>query len=121
MINLQNAAILSVNGAVEESDPQAALYYYEVSFPTQVRLFYGYGAATATSFTPGSQVPKVIVSLNLQTGFWQSNTGLTGAVSGAGFTTAQSDFLALENMAETFVTNAGVIVGTTTPWTAAAF
>ena len=83
MINLQNAAVLSVNGAVEESDPQAALYYYEVSFPTQVRLFYGYGAATATSFTPGSQVPKVIVNLNLQTGFWQSNTGLTGTVSGA--------------------------------------
>ena len=121
MINLQNAAVLTVNGAVAESDSQAALYYYEVNFPLSVRLFYGYGSATATSFTGGSQVPRVIVNLNLQTGVWSSSNGLSGTVSGAGFTTAQTDFLVLENTAETFAVNTGIIVGTTTAWTAAAY
>ena len=121
MINLQSPAVLNVNGVVTESDSQAVLYYYEVNFPSQVRLFYGYGAATATSFTPGTLVPKVMVTLNLMTGVWQSNNGLAGTVSGAGFTTAQTGFLTLQNLAETFAVNAGIIVGTTTPWTSAAY
>ena len=121
MINLQSPAVLNVNGVVTESDSQAVLYYYEVNFPSQVRLFYGYGAATATSFTPGTLVPKVMVTLNLMTGVWQSNNGLSGTVSGVGFTTAQSDFVALANLAETLVVNTGAIVGTQVPWTTAVY
>jgi hypothetical protein len=116
-ITLTNAAILSINGAVAESDANAEFYYLELSFPSSVRLFYGFGTPVGSTFTPGTQLPKVIVTLNLVTGAWTSTNGLSGTVSGAGFTAVQNDFLALVNIAETFAVNNNIVVGTTVPWT----
>jgi len=129
-ITLTNAAVLNINGAVAESDPNASLYYMEISFIAgttgiQARLFYGYGATSGQTFSPGnsgsSLIPKVIVTVNLVTGAWSSNTGLSGTVSGAGFTAVQNDILALANIAETFAVNNNIIDGTQVSWTAGAF
>jgi len=120
-ITLTNAAVLSINGAVTESDANASLYYFELSFPNSVRLFYGFGTTVGSVFTPGTQLPKVIVTLNLVTGAWTSTNGLSGTVSGAGFTAVQNDFLALVNIAETFAVNNSLVVGTQVPWTSAVY
>jgi hypothetical protein len=120
-ITLTNAAVLSINGAVAESDANAELYYLELSFPSSVRLFYGFGTAVGSVFTPGTQLPNVIVTVNLLTGVWASTNGLSGTASGAGFTAVQNDFLALVNIAETFAVNNNIVVGTTVPWTSSVY
>ena len=120
-ITLSQAASLNINGSVVESDANVALYYMEVNFPCAVRLFYAFGTTSGQSFTAGSQVPRVIVNLNLHTGVWTSSNGLSGTVSGGGFTTAQGDFVTLANLAETLAVNTGVISGTQVAWTTGVF
>ena len=120
-ITLSQAASLNINGSVVESDANAALYYMEVNFPSAVRLFYAFGTTSGQSFTAGSQVPQVIIDLNLHTGAWTSNNGLSGTVSGGGFTTAQGDFAALANLAETLAVSTGVVIGTQVAWTTGVF
>jgi len=120
-ITLSQAASLNINGSVVESDANAALYYMEVNFPGEVRLFYAFGTTSGQSFTAGAQVPRVIINLNLHTGVWTSSNGLSGTVSGGGFTTAQGDFVTLANLAETLAVNAGVISGTQVAWTTGVF
>ena len=50
-ITLTNSAVLSVNGLVAETDPNASLYYMELVFPSSVRLFYGYGSTSGSVFS----------------------------------------------------------------------
>jgi hypothetical protein len=120
-ITLTNSAVLNINGAVAESDANATLFYVELNFPSSVRLFYGYGTTVGSVFTPGTQVPRIIVTLSLITGVWSSNTGLSGTASGAGFTALQTDVLALVNDAESFATANSVVVGAGVAWTNGVF
>ena len=120
-ITLTNSAVLSINGAVAESDANATLFYVELNFPSSVRLFYGYGTTVGSVFTPGTQVPKIVVTLNLITGVWSSSNGLSGTASGAGFTALQTDVLALANDAESFATANSVVIGSGVVWTTAVY
>ena len=120
-ITLTNSAVLNINGAVAESDANATLFYVELNFPSSVRLFYGYGTTVGSVFTPGTQVPKIVVTLNLITGVWSSSNGLSGTASGAGFTALQTDVLALVNDAESFATANSVVVGAGVAWTNGVF
>ena len=120
-ITLTNSAVLNINGAVAESDANATLFYVELNFPSSVRLFYGYGTTVGSVFTPGTQVPRIIVTLSLITGVWSSNTGLSGTASGAGFTALQTDVLALANDAESFATANSVVIGSGVVWTTAVY
>jgi hypothetical protein len=120
-ITLTALATLGIGGVTVESDANAELYYFELSFPSSVRLFYGFGTTVGSVFTPGTQLPKVIVNLSLLTGAWTSSNGLSGTVSGAGFTAVQNDFLALVNVAETFAVNNSIVAGTQVPWTSSVY
>ena len=120
-ITLTNAAVLNINGAVAESDANATLFYLELNFPSSVKLFYGYGTTVGSVFTPGTQVPKIVVTLNLITGVWSSSNGLSGTASGAGFTALQTDVLALANDAESFATANSVVIGSGVVWTNGVF
>ena len=57
-ITLATIAALSINGAVQESDANAALTYMEVTFPTTMRLFFTYGNMSGGVFTPGTQLAR---------------------------------------------------------------
>ena len=122
-ITLATIAALSINGAVQESDANAALTYMEVTFPTTMRLFFTYGNMSGGVFTPGTQLAKVIVTVNLQTSLWSSSNGLSGAFSNnaVAWATFLANLLAIQNTVESTIVNAGVIPGTDVPWTSAEF
>ena len=71
-ITLTALATLGSGGVTVESDANAELYYFELSFPSSVRLFYGFGTtqndflalvnvaetfAVNNSIVAGTQVP----------------------------------------------------------------
>ena len=120
-ITLATIAALSINGAVQESDANAALTYMEVTFPTTMRLFFTYGNMSGGVFTPGTQLAKVIVTVNLQTSLWSSSNGLSGAFSNnaVAWATFLANLLAIQNTVESTIVNASVIPGTDVPWTSA--
>jgi hypothetical protein len=122
-ITLATIAALSINGAVQESDANAALTYMEVTFPTTMRLFFTYGNMSGGVFTPGTQLAKVIVTVNLQTSLWSSSNGLSGAFSNnaVAWATFLANLLAIQNTVESTAVNASVIPGTDVPWTSAEF
>jgi hypothetical protein len=122
-ITLATIATLSINGAVQESDANAALMYMEVTFPTTMRLFFTYGNMSGGIFTPGTQLNKVIVTVDLQTSVWSSNTGLSGAFSANAVSWASflNSLLSIQNAGESVAVSASVIPGTDVPWTSAEF
>jgi hypothetical protein len=123
MITLTSAATLFVPGAINELDAHATLFYLELSFPTSVRLFYKVGngvnggSPPQGTFTPSTAVPTVVIDLNLATGVWVSNTGLSGIASGDGFIALQNDFLNAVNDAEAFGTAVSAVLGVSESWT----
>lgn len=116
-ITLTNAASLSLNGSTIESDANSAAVYMEVPFPDTVRLVFAYGTTAGQTFTQGSNLGQVSVSISLVTGKWISTNGLSGTLGGGALTTFKSTITGWRNSAETFAVNNSVIVGTTVAWT----
>jgi|ERR1039458_4775465 hypothetical protein len=120
-INLNQPATMNINGIAAESDANAAITYLEMAYPDSLRIFVAYGATTTTVFTPGASLPKVIISVNLNTGAWSATNGVTGTLLSAGLTTLQNIALNLRNGLESFAVNQAVVAGTAAAWTAASF
>jgi hypothetical protein len=116
-ITLTQIASMSIGGVAIESDANAALTYMEVSYPNNLRLFFGYGTTTGQSFSSGTNLPKVIVTLNVATGAWSSSNGLSGTLLSSGLTTLQTALLNMQNGLETFAVNQNITPGVQVAWT----
>lgn len=116
-ITLTSAATAVFNGVTEETDANAAVTYVELAYPNSLRIFITFGNTSGETFTPGSVLPKVIITVSLITGTWTTTTGLSGTLSGAALTSAQTVALNLQNALETFAVNNSIVVGTEVAWT----
>lgn len=119
-ITLTTTASVSVNNVVVESDVNAAVTYFEMSYPNSLRVFTSYGTTAGQVFTPGSTLPKVVVNYNLHDGTWTSSTGASGTLTGPQLTSAQTVALSIRNSLETLA--AGTVTpGATVAWTTGMF
>lgn len=116
-ITLAQIASMSIGGVAIESDANAALTYMEVSYPNSLRLFFGYGTTSGQSFSVGTNLPRVVVTLNLATGAWSSSNGLSGTLLSSGLTTLQTALLNMQNGLETFAVNQNILPGMQVAWT----
>ena len=119
-ISLTNAATISINGAITESDASAALQYIEINYPIEVRLFYSFGSFNSGNqvFTPGNNFPRIMVTISLRNGTWATSNGLSGTLAAGALSSLQTAVVNLQNAFETFGVNQSILVGTQVPWVA---
>lgn len=120
-ITLSQLASMSMGGAVTESDANAALAYMEIAYPYIVKLIFAYGNTTAQTFAAGATMPKIVVTISLQTGIWSSNTGLSGTLLAAGLIALRTAVLNVRNGLESFAVNNAIVAGAAVAWTAGMF
>lgn len=119
-ITLSNTASASINNVTVESDANASVTYFEMSYPDNLKVFTSFGTTAGQVFTPGAVLPKVITNINLHDGTWTSSNGLSGTLTGPQLTAAQTVALSIRNSLETLLAS-GVIPGVQTAWTSASF
>jgi hypothetical protein len=116
-ITLTNAASLSLNGASAESDANAAAVAMEAVFPNTVIVTLNYGATAGQTFTSGTRIRSVIVTVNLVTGGWSADNGTSGTLGAGALTAFKSTVTGWRNATETFVVNNNIIIGSQVAWT----
>jgi hypothetical protein len=119
-ITLTNSATVAEGGNTIETDLNAAVAYFEMSYPSSLRIFIAYGNTTGQAFAAGQTVPKIVVTINLATGVWTSSNGLGGTLTAPQLTAIQNTALAIRNGLETMAA-LGIAPGVTVPWTTAMF
>lgn len=119
-ITLNVPASVAVNGVTVEADVNAAVTYFELSYPSSIKIFTSYGTTAGQVFTSGTVLPKVVITINLHDGTWSSSNGLSGTLSGAQLTNMQTTALNIRNGLEGLIA-LGITPGTAVPWTAASF
>jgi hypothetical protein len=119
-ISLTNVATASISGTTVESDANAAVTYFEMAYPDSLRVYFSYGTTAGQVFTPGTTLPKVVQTINLNTGAWTSSNGLSGTLTSPQLSAAQGYALSIRNGLETLAAVA-VVPGTAVAWTTGMF
>lgn len=116
-ITLTNAATLNLNGSTAESDANAASVEMQVVFPNTVIVTLNYGTTSGQTFASGQRIRSVVLTVNLVTGAWSADNGISGTLGGGALTTFKNTVTGWRNSIETFAVNQSVIIGTQVAWT----
>jgi hypothetical protein len=119
-ITLTNPSVLNVNGSPVETNATSALTELVVNYggttntgSTRLRFCYGNGGNT---FTAGSQIPCVVMQIDLATGAWTASTGQSGTLPATPLSNFQTAMRNIRNNLEVSAINTGVLPGTQVPW-----
>lgn len=108
----------TVGGVTTETNASSACVPISIDFVGNRASFaIQQGLTSGPNFTPGPHGSVINVSLNLVSGAWIADNGLSGTLGGAGLTNLNTTLRGLRNSAESFVTTNNIIVGgTQVPW-----
>lgn len=108
----------TVGGVSVETNGFAACVPIDLDFVANRASFaIKQGVTSGANFTPGAHGSVINVSIDLVSGAWASDSGLSGTLGGAGLTNLNTTLRGLRNSAETFVVSAGIVSGgTQVPW-----
>lgn len=112
-IMLTQAATLSIGGSIIESCASAALTYMEAVLPSSVRLFLSFGniADDGVTFVPGSDIFKIVVSVDLISGDWTSSNGQAGTMAVSDLSSVQDAVATIQGASEAIAASIGLVSG----------
>lgn len=119
-ITLTNPVVTQQGVSTLENDTVAGASTYTLDAATAApvfvcRLQLGTGVLSQ-AISVNKYSSQITVSVNLVTGAWATDTGVSGTLSGGALTSFVNSLKALRNTVETFAITNGIVAGTQVGW-----